>query len=114
MSAFLQAQHLTRRFGGLVAVNDVSFEVERGEIFGLIGPNGAGKTTLFNVMTGLAPPSAGALIFEGKSITGFAPHRVAALGIARTFQNIRLFGNLSALQNVMIAEHIHIRGGLTT
>lgn len=114
MSAFLQAQHLTRRFGGLVAVNDVSFEVQAGEIFGLIGPNGAGKTTLFNVMTGLAPPSAGALIFEGKSITGFAPHRVAALGIARTFQNIRLFGNLSALQNVMIAEHIHTRSGLIT
>jgi branched-chain amino acid transport system ATP-binding protein len=95
-----------------MAVNDVSFAVQRGEIFGLIGPNGAGKTTLFNVITGLIPASSGNLIFAGEDITRRSPHRIAAKGISRTFQNIRLFGNLSALQNVMIARHIHTRAGV--
>ena len=108
----LQATGLTRRFGGLVAVNNVSFEVRRGEIFGLIGPNGAGKTTLFNLMTGLTPPSSGTLTYLGQDITGFAPHRVAALGIGRTFQNIRLFKILSALENVKIAQHARTHAGL--
>jgi branched-chain amino acid transport system ATP-binding protein len=103
----LEVHSMTRRFGGLVAVNNVSFSVHEGEIFGLIGPNGAGKTTLFNLMTGLTPPSSGSLIYRGENITGLRPHRVAAKGIARTFQNIRLFGDLSALQNVLIAQHIH-------
>jgi len=103
---------MTRRFGGLVAVNGVSFAVRQGEIFGLIGPNGAGKTTLFNMITGLTPPSSGSLLYQGRDITGLRPHRIAALGIARTFQNIRLFGQLSALQNVMIARHIHTRSGV--
>ncbi|GAA4023539.1 ABC transporter ATP-binding protein [Deinococcus rubellus] len=108
----LSVQHLTRRFGGLVAVNDVSFEVRRGEIFGLIGPNGAGKTTLFNLMTGLTPPSSGSLSFGGQMMTGLAPHQIAAEGISRTFQNIRLFGPLSALENVKIAQHTRTRAGL--
>src|SRR5262249_56854987 len=93
----LEAREMTRRFGGLVAVNHVSFSVRKGEIFGLIGPNGAGKTTLFNLMTGLTPSSSGSLLYQGRNITGLRPHRIAALGIARTFQNIRLFGQLSAL-----------------
>ncbi|PYE55848.1 ABC transporter ATP-binding protein [Deinococcus yavapaiensis] len=107
----LQARGLTRRFGGLVAVNNVSFEVRRGEIFGLIGPNGAGKTTLFNLMTGLTPPSGGALQFEGRDVTNAAPHRVASLGLSRTFQNIRLFRTLSALENVKIAQHTRTSAG---
>ena len=101
----LQAAGMTRRFGGLIAVNNVSFTVAPGEIFGLIGPNGAGKTTLFNLMTGLIPATGGQLYFRGTDITRLPPHRIAQRGIARTFQNIRLFGNLSALQNVMIARH---------
>ncbi|HJZ46412.1 MAG TPA: ABC transporter ATP-binding protein [Roseiflexaceae bacterium] len=108
----LEAREMTRRFGGLVAVNHVSFSVRKGEIFGLIGPNGAGKTTLFNLMTGLTPSSSGSLLYQGRNITGLRPHRIAALGIARTFQNIRLFGQLSALQNVMIARHIHTHSGV--
>ena len=108
----LEVRGMTRRFGGLVAVNNVSFEVRRGEIFGLIGPNGAGKTTLFNLMTGLTPPTSGTLIYHDMNITRLRPHRIAALGIARTFQNIRLFGELTALQNVMIAQHIHTHTGV--
>ena len=108
----LEARAMTRRFGGLVAVDDVSFGVRQGEIFGLIGPNGAGKTTLFNLITGLTPVSSGSLLYRGRDITGLRPHRIAELGIARTFQNIRLFGQLSALQNVMIARHIHTKSGV--
>ncbi|MEO7913456.1 MAG: ABC transporter ATP-binding protein [Roseiflexaceae bacterium] len=108
----LEAHGMTRRFGGLVAVNNVSFDVRQGEIFGLIGPNGAGKTTLFNLITGLTPTSSGRLLYQGLEITGLRPHRIAARGIARTFQNVRLFGQLSALQNVMIAQHIHTKSGL--
>jgi branched-chain amino acid transport system ATP-binding protein len=102
----LQASKLTRMFGGLCAVDQVSFDVLEGEIFGLIGPNGAGKTTLFNLVTGMNPPTSGRLTYRGQNITGKRPHRIAALGIARTFQNIRLFGNLSALENVMIGQHL--------
>jgi branched-chain amino acid transport system ATP-binding protein len=108
----LEASGMTRRFGGLVAVDNVSFGVRQGEIFGLIGPNGAGKTTLFNLITGLTSPSSGSLLYQGRNITGLRPHRIAALGIARTFQNVRLFGQLSALQNVMIARHIHTKSGV--
>ena len=108
----LEARNMTRRFGGLVAVNDVSFDVREGEIFGLIGPNGAGKTTLFNLMTGLTPPSSGTLSYKGTRVTGLAPHRVAGLGLSRTFQNIRLFRGLSALENVKIAGHLRTRAGL--
>jgi branched-chain amino acid transport system ATP-binding protein len=108
----LEVKAITRRFGGLVAVNQVSFEVNRHEIFGLIGPNGAGKTTLFNMITGLLSPSSGKLIYEGQDITKKRPHRIAACGLARTFQNIRLFGELSALENVAIAHHIHTKTGI--
>jgi branched-chain amino acid transport system ATP-binding protein len=108
----LHVQGLTRRFGGLMAVNNVSFEVQPGEIFGLIGPNGAGKTTLFNMLTGLTPPSGGTVLYHGQNITGEKPYRIAKRGIARTFQNIRLFGTLSVLENVMIARHIHTRSTL--
>jgi branched-chain amino acid transport system ATP-binding protein len=111
-TTMLSIEQLTRRFGGLIAVNQVSFEVKSQEIFGLIGPNGAGKTTLFNLITGLIAPSAGTLYYQGQTITGFRPHQVAAKGIARTFQNIRLFGNLSVLENVMIANHIEGKGSI--
>ncbi len=105
----LAAKGLTRRFGGLIAVNDVSFTVEKDEIFGLIGPNGAGKTTLFNLMTGLIPSNSGKLIYQNEDISQLKPHQIANKGIARTFQNIRLFGELSVSENVAIARHIHSR-----
>lgn len=100
------------RFGGLIAVNHVSFSIQQGEIFGLIGPNGAGKTTVFNMITGLGQINGGHVLHEGTEITGWRPHRIANHGIARTFQNIRLFGNLSALENVMIACHIHTKASV--
>ncbi|MBD2196131.1 MULTISPECIES: ABC transporter ATP-binding protein [Calothrix] len=113
-SIVLEAKSLTRRFGGLVAVNNVSFAVQKHEIFGLIGPNGAGKTTLFNLITALIPPSEGQLIYQGQDISQLRPHKIAALGIARTFQNIRLFGELSALENVIIGGHLHTNSGMIT
>jgi branched-chain amino acid transport system ATP-binding protein len=103
----LHINQVTRRFGGLVAVNDVSFAVEQGEIFGVIGPNGAGKTTLFNTITGLIRPSNGEIYFQNEPITQLQPFQIAERGIARTFQNIRLFGELTALENLIIAHHIH-------
>jgi branched-chain amino acid transport system ATP-binding protein len=112
MTTILEVQDLTRTFGGLVAVNKVSFSVQEGEIFGLIGPNGAGKTTLFNLVTGLTPVTSGRQFYCGVDITRFKPHQIAALGVARTFQNIRLFGNLSALENVMISQHLHTRANV--
>ncbi len=112
VAPLLEARSLTRRFGGLVACDNISFSVNPGEIFGLIGPNGAGKTTLFNLMTGMTRPDSGSLFWRGKNITGRRPNRIAALGIARTFQNIRLFGNLTALQNVMIGGHLHTHSGV--
>ncbi|MBN3938549.1 ABC transporter ATP-binding protein [Nostoc sp. NMS9] len=113
-SIVLEARALTRRFGGLVAVNNVSFSVNQHEIFGLIGPNGAGKTTLFNLITAFIPPSSGQLIYQGAKIYQLRPHQIAALGIARTFQNIRLFGELSALENVIIARHLHTKSNMIT
>jgi branched-chain amino acid transport system ATP-binding protein len=103
----LEIKSITRRFGGLVAVNKVSFQVQENEIFGVIGPNGAGKTTLFNMITGLLPPSSGEMIYQGQEITGNKPFKIAQKGIGRTFQNLRLFKSLSALENVEIAHHIH-------
>ena len=108
----LQADRVTKHFGGLQALSEVSFSIRGGEIFGLIGPNGAGKTTLFNVLTGLYAPDAGAFLFDGRDLTGLKPHQVAAAGIARTFQNIRLFANLSALENVMIGRHVRSHAGV--
>jgi branched-chain amino acid transport system ATP-binding protein len=112
MAFVLEAKGITRCFGGLVAVNQVSFTVQRNEIFGLIGPNGAGKTTLFNLITGLMPTTSGQLVYEGEEITKLRPHQIAAKGIARTFQNLRLFGNLSVLENIAIANHIHNKIGI--
>jgi branched-chain amino acid transport system ATP-binding protein len=110
--SLLLARHITKRFGGVQALSEVSFAIERGEIFGLIGPNGAGKTTLFNVLTGIYGPDDGAFQFDGHELRGRAPHEVAAAGIARTFQNIRLFANLSAIENVMIGRHVRTRAGV--
>ena len=111
-SSTLDIQQVTRRFGGLVAVNNVSFEVQENEIFGVIGPNGAGKTTLFNTITGLVLPTSGKVFYERKEITNRRPHQIAKFGIARTFQNIRLFAELSALENVAIARHLCTKSGL--
>ena len=108
----LAADKATRRFGGLVAVNEVSFDVRRGEIFGLIGPNGAGKTTLFNLFTGMQTVSDGSLRHDGAEIANLRPYKIAERGIARTFQNIRLFGRLSALENVKTARHLHTKTGV--
>src|SRR5262245_9878536 len=112
MSALLQARGVSKRFGGVQALSGVSFRIERGQIYGLIGPNGAGKTTLFNLLTGIYPPDAGSFLFDGRDLSGLKPNRVAAAGIARTFQNIRLFANLSALENVMIGRHVRTRAGV--
>ncbi|AEE67954.1 ABC transporter ATP-binding protein [Bordetella pertussis] len=112
MSRILHAQGLGKRFGGLRALSEVSFDIEAGEIYGLIGPNGAGKTTLFNVLTGLYVPEEGQCEFNGMSLIGKKPHEVAAAGLARTFQNIRLFANLSAIENVMIGRHVRTHAGV--
>jgi branched-chain amino acid transport system ATP-binding protein len=108
----LEARALGKRFGGLQALTDVSFDIQAGEIYGLIGPNGAGKTTLFNVLTGLYVPESGQCVFAGENLVGAKPHEIAALGMARTFQNIRLFANLTALENVMIGRHVRTRAGV--
>ncbi|OGA17860.1 MAG: ABC transporter ATP-binding protein [Betaproteobacteria bacterium RIFCSPLOWO2_02_FULL_66_14] len=112
MSALLEADAVSKRFGGVQALTEVSFSIARGEIYGLIGPNGAGKTTLFNVLTGIYAPDEGRFGFDGRPLLGLSPHAVAAAGIARTFQNIRLFANLSALENVMIGRHVRSRTGV--
>ncbi len=103
----LQARDLQVRFGGVLAVNNVSFDVHRGEVFTLIGPNGAGKTTVFNLISRIYTPTAGSLHFEGQALASVAPHQVAALGVARTFQNIELFEHATVLQNLLIGRHIH-------
>ena len=108
----LLAHSISKRFGGLAALAEISLTVGRGEIFGLIGPNGAGKTTLFNVLTGLYRPDAGEFAFDGERLTGMKPYQVATCGIARTFQNIRLFANMSALENVMVGRHARTRAGV--
>jgi len=107
----LRARNLSVRFGGVLAVNDVSFDVQRGEVFTLIGPNGAGKTTVFNLISRIYTATSGSIDFEGRRLTGVAPHRIAALGIARTFQNIELFEHATVLQNLLIGRHIHRRSG---
>lgn len=104
--ALLEGRSVSKRFGGVQALTDVTFSIRRGEIYGLIGPNGAGKTTFFNVLTGIYLPDEGSFVFEGQPLTGLKPNQVCERGIARTFQNIRLFGNLSALENVMIGRHV--------
>ena len=102
-SPLLEVRDLSRRFGGLLAVDQVSFAVQPGEIFGLIGPNGAGKTTLFNLISGLTPPTSGAVLWRGNPITGLPPYRRNRLGLARTFQNLRLFDGLTVHDNLLVA-----------
>jgi branched-chain amino acid transport system ATP-binding protein len=108
----LEARKVTRRFGGLVAVREVDFRVGQGQIIGLIGPNGAGKTTFFNCITGMFAPSEGEILFEGKRINGLPPDRITKLGIARTFQNLRLFANMTARENVLVGRHCRTREGV--
>jgi branched-chain amino acid transport system ATP-binding protein len=108
----LSLHGVTKRFGGLVAVNNVTFDVPKGQVFALIGPNGAGKTTLFNCITGLFQPTSGEVVFEGQPLGGLRPHNVARLGIARTFQNIRLFDYMTVLDNVRLGEHVRMTAKL--
>ena len=112
MLTLLTAKQISKRFGGVQALDDVSFNINHGEIYGLIGPNGAGKTTLFNVLTGIYPADGGAFSFDGEPLDRVKPNDVAERGIARTFQNIRLFQNLSALENVMIGRHVRCKAGV--
>jgi branched-chain amino acid transport system ATP-binding protein len=108
----LEALQVRKEFGGLIAVNDVDFVIPRGAIVSLIGPNGAGKTTFFNILTGVYKPTRGEVVFDGRPISGLPPHKVTGLGMARTFQNIRLFHNMTALENVQVAMHGRIKGGV--
>ena len=110
--ALLEAQNLTKYFGGLAAVNRVDLAVEEGEIVGLIGPNGAGKTTCFNLLSGFLPPTAGTITFGGKSLTGLKPHHIVARGLVRTFQHTTLFQDMTVLQNVLMGLHLHSRKDL--
>jgi branched-chain amino acid transport system ATP-binding protein len=110
--ALLAAKGISKRFGGVQALSDVGFTINHGEIYGLIGPNGAGKTSLFNVLTGIYVPDGGEFLFDGEPLQNMKPNDVAQRGIARTFQNIRLFANLSALENVMIGRHVRTSAGV--
>ena len=110
--AILVAEGVAKLFGGLVAVEDVTFSVPRRSIVSIIGPNGAGKTTFFNMLTGLYKPTAGRITFDGRNITGMRPDRIFAHGMARTFQNIRLFATMTAVENVMIGAHARMQAGL--
>jgi branched-chain amino acid transport system ATP-binding protein len=105
----LECRGIERRFGGLVALSGVDLRIGRGEIFGLVGPNGSGKTTLTNAITGSYPPQRGQVLLNGRDITGLAPHKVARLGVARTFQNLALFNGMSVLDNILLGRHIHMR-----
>jgi branched-chain amino acid transport system ATP-binding protein len=111
IAPLLSARDLSVRFGGVLAVSKVSFDVQRGEVFTLIGPNGAGKTTVFNLISRIYTPTTGELRFEGRRLNDLPPHKVAELGIARTFQNIELFENASVLQNLLIGHHVHQSSG---
>jgi len=110
----LRAEHITIQFGGLIAVNDVSFNIPKRSVVSLIGPNGAGKTTFFNVLTGLYRPTAGIVWLGDRDVTGRSPHKIASWGLARTFQNIRLFNLMTAEENVMVAMHSHLRSGIAS
>lgn len=109
--SMLSVQGLSKRFGGLQAVNDVSFDVRQGVIKALIGPNGAGKTTLFNLISGVLPPDSGTITFQSAVVQGLRPHEIAEQGMARTFQHIRLFPKMTALENIMIGRHVHSKAG---
>jgi len=108
----LKLEHISKNFGGLAALSEVNFGVEEGEILGVIGPNGAGKTTLFNLITGVFAPTSGAILLRDQPLIGLRPHKVTEMGISRTFQNIRLFSHMSALENVMVGAHCRTHAGL--
>ena len=110
--SFFSVDGLMMRFGGLTALDNVSFEVDRGMIFSIIGPNGSGKSTAFNCISGIYQPTAGKVSFEGEGISGRAPHHIARLGIARTFQNIELFNTETTIDNLMLGRHQHMRSGI--
>ncbi len=110
----LRVQGLTKTFGGLKAVDSVDFNVQRGQIYSIIGPNGAGKTTVFNLITGIYKPSQGSILLEGRSIAGLSPDRVLRRGVTRTFQNIRLFNNMTVLENVLVGQHVRFPGNLAS
>jgi len=110
--ALLEARGVTKQFGGLTAVDNIDFSIEKGMIASLIGPNGAGKTTFFNIITGFYQPTKGDIIFDGSSLVGLSTDRITAQGVSRTFQNIRLFDNMTALENTLVGEHCHLRSGL--
>ena len=112
--AILEVTRLRKEFGGLVAVDDVDFAIEEGAIASLIGPNGAGKTTFFNMLTGVYRPTAGRIVFNGENVTGKPPHAVTERGVGRTFQNIRLFQNVTALENVLVGMHARLKGNVFT
>ena len=112
--ALLDVARLRKEFGGLVAVDDVDFAIEEGAIASLIGPNGAGKTTFFNMLTGVYKPTAGRVVFDGKDVTGKPPHAITERGVGRTFQNIRLFQNMTALENVLVGMHSRLKGNVFT
>ena len=112
MTELLSCRSVSKAFGGIQALSDIGFSIHEGEIYGLIGPNGAGKTTLFNVLTGIYTPDKGSIEFEGTQLAGLKPNLIVRRGIARTFQNIRLFPNLSALENVMIGRHVRTKAGV--
>jgi branched-chain amino acid transport system ATP-binding protein len=108
----LVAQEIRKEFGGLVAVNDLDFSIPERSIVSLIGPNGAGKTTFFNMLTGLYRPTSGSIVFDGHDVTEKPPHAITKLGVGRTFQNIRLFPQMTALENVLVGMHSRLRGGI--
>src|SRR5688500_10458806 len=112
MTDLLTAERLRKEFGGLVAVNDIDFVIPERKIVSLIGPNGAGKTTFFNMLTGVYKPTAGKIIFDGANVTGKPPHAITERGIGRTFQNIRLFQQMSAIENVLVGMHARLTGGI--
>ena len=112
MAALLDVKQVTKRFGGLTALSQVEFELEEGRIASIIGPNGAGKTTLFNILTGIYPPEAGTVSFRGRSLLGLTPDQITALGVCRTFQNIRLFANMTAVENILVGMHSRVPLGL--
>jgi len=112
MADLIEVVGLRKRFGGLIAVNSVDFTIPRGTIVSLIGPNGAGKTTFFNMLTGVYKPTAGRIVFDGEDVTGKPPHAITERGVGRTFQNIRLFQNMTALENVLVGMHSRLKGGL--
>jgi branched-chain amino acid transport system ATP-binding protein len=112
MADLLTAEKVRKQFGGLTAVNDIDFVIPEGSIVSLIGPNGAGKTTFFNMLTGVYKPTAGRIVFDGTDVTGKPPHAITERGVGRTFQNIRLFQNMTALENVLVGMHSRLKGGI--